>query len=704
MKFVARMFATMAFAFLLASPLWADDAPKRGSTAKKKVSTSEDLTSRRDGQGVPEPFVQAPPFAQAPQTEEANEDDSVSSRPAPPAAEAKPKDFTLLPVRLMPVAQPATGAESPAMSSSRRSATPGQVGAGSSTGRDVITPKVELFLGYSYVRAVKMNLGNRIADLQGGDANIAFNLNRYLGLVGDFAGYHADSLTFNGAGTSRTVDAEGRVFTYMAGPRLSYRRPRFTLFGQVLFGDANARKVTIGGCTGSSVCTPLLSENVFAMALGGGLDVKVHRNIALRIIQAEYLMTRFKDPSSTAGTNGVRNNVRLSAGIVFRFGGNPPPPPAPLNRPPVTSCSIDKTTVYAGSGDFAVVHASASDPDNDPLTYSWTTNGGALEGSGPEVRWNSSGVTAGTYTAKVLVSDGRGGTADCSADIRVEPRPNRPPTMSCSADRNSVLIGEPVQIAATASDPDDDPLTYSWNSSGGEVRGTGASVKFDTAGLQAGRYSVTGHVDDSRGGTADCQLGIEVQEPPPPPRMVELEKRLDLHSIYFPTARPSAANPNGGLVGSQEQILLTLAADFKEYLQFRPEAHLILGGHADERGSQEYNKALTERRVERTRNFLVGHGVPAKAIETRSFGKEDNLSAEQVKEQAAQNPDLTSDDRKQMLDNLRVMVLANNRRVDVSLSTTGQQSTHRYPFNAKDFLALINTKGAEKKRPARKKP
>jgi hypothetical protein len=64
-----------------------------------------------------------------------------------------------------------------------------------------------------------------------------------------------------------------------------------------------------------------------------------------------------------------------------------------------------------------------------------------------------------------------------------------------------------------------------------------------------------------------------------------------------------------------------------------------------------------------------------------------------------------------------VMVLANNRRVDVTLSTTGEQSTRRYPFNAQDYLALISTKGGEKeskpavrtrggarKPPVRKKP
>jgi hypothetical protein len=108
--------------------------------------------------------------------------------------------------------------------------------------------------------------------------------------------------------------------------------------------------------------------------------------------------------------------------------------------------------------------------------------------------------------------------------------------------------------------------------------------------------------------------------------------------------------------------------------------------------------------VDRTRSFLVEHGVLATAIETRSFGKENNLTAEQVKEQIDQNPDLTPQDRQQMLTNLRILVLANNRRVDVTLSTTGQQSVRRYPFNAKDYLALVNTKDGEKKPPVSKKP
>jgi len=70
----------------------------------------------------------------------------------------------------------------------------------------------------------------------------------------------------------------------------------------------------------------------------------------------------------------------------------------------------------------------------------------------------------------------------------------------------------------------------------------------------------------------------------------------------------------------------------------------------------------------------------------------------------ADNPDLTPEERQQLTKNFSVLVLANNRRVDVTLSTTGQQSIRRYPFNAKDFLALVSTKGGETKRPVKQPP
>jgi outer membrane protein OmpA-like peptidoglycan-associated protein len=373
--------------------------------------------------------------------------------------------------------------------------------------------------------------------------------------------------------------------------------------------------------------------------------------------------------------------------------------------PPSAACSVQPTEVFAGEP----VTATASGSDFNPkrtVKYNWNGTEVKVAGNNASTQVDTTGLQPGSYGVTANLSDGRkNGLASCSARFTVkEPRP---PVISCSADPASVRTGGTSTINSNASSPDGRRLTYSYTASAGEISGKGDTATLNTRGAQPGRITVTCNVSDDRNPplTASSTTMVNVEAPPPPaPAIKELEVKLALHSIYFQTARPTAENPEGGLVDSQAEILKTLAEDFKNYLKYRPDAHLIIGGHADPRGSEEYNKALTERRVERTKNSLVEHGVPADHIETRSFGKVDQLTADQVKEQIAQNPDLTPDDRQQMLNNLQVMVLANNRRVDVSLSTTGQQSTHRYPFNAKDYLALISTKGGEKKPPVKKKP
>ena len=114
--------------------------------------------------------------------------------------------------------------------------------------------------------------------------------------------------------------------------------------------------------------------------VGVGFDVKLTHHIALRPLEADYLITHFDNPFPNTAHRGWQSNVRLSSGIVFRFGGEKPAPPP--DQSPVASCSVDRSMVYTRSGDFVVVTANASDPDNDPLTYTWTTSGGAVEGNG----------------------------------------------------------------------------------------------------------------------------------------------------------------------------------------------------------------------------------------------------------------------------------------------------------------------------------
>jgi outer membrane protein OmpA-like peptidoglycan-associated protein len=558
------------------------------------------------------------------------------------------------------------------------------------------TPKVEWFVGYSFWRAMPTASSNRMGYLHGGSTSVAYNFNRYVGLVADFGGYDNSRLTLFSPTGSQTLNSGGSAYTYVFGPRFSYRRhERFTPFVQALFGGVHASPVTISGCTGNPNCTPLGSDNTFATLLGAGFDIGISHHVALRLLEGDFLLTHFENSSGGQG-RGWQNNVRFSTGIVFRFGGNPPPPPS---APIAASCSADKEMVYVGSGDFVAVRVQASNPDNIPLNYSWSASEGAVDGSGPQVRWSSSDRRPGSYKIMVRVDNGRNNTADCSANIRVELRPNRPPTISCSAGLGAPTVGEQVEITAIASDPDDDPLSFSWNASGGRIEGSGSSVRFQTANLPPGSYAIRGQVDDGRTGTANCTVNVDVQAvqvAQPPVEVKELEARLALHSIYFPSGRPTVADPTGGVVESQKTVLLELANDFNRYLILMPRAHLILEGHADRRGSVQFNNDLTERRVESAKGFLVEHGIPAANIETRSLGKQENLDAGEVKQLIDQNPDLSNEERQRIKENLQVIVLANNRRVDVSLNTTGQQSVRQYPFSAKDSLTLLSTKGGER--------
>lgn len=59
-----------------------------------------------------------------------------------------------------------------------------------------------------------------------------------------------------------------------------------------------------------------------------------------------------------------------------------------------------------------------------------------------------------------------------------------------------------------------------------------------------------------------------------------------------------------------------------EYLQSHPDTNVVLEGHADERGTREYNLGLGERRARAVEQYLTLQGVPASQIEIVSYGEE----------------------------------------------------------------------------------
>ncbi|MGD0227657.1 MAG: OmpA family protein [Terriglobia bacterium] len=171
-----------------------------------------------------------------------------------------------------------------------------------------------------------------------------------------------------------------------------------------------------------------------------------------------------------------------------------------------------------------------------------------------------------------------------------------------------------------------------------------------------------------------------------------LETKLTFNSIYYPTNLPTVKDPQGGLVPGQSRRLDEIVTNFKEYLTVRPEANLLLEAHADLRGSVAFNKTLSQRRADLVKSYLVEHGVPAEKITTTAFGKEKNLTNKQVEDLTAQNPNLSPEDRKRVDSNIAAFRLANNRRVDLRLSTTGQTSQQFYPYNSDDLNVLLGEK------------
>jgi outer membrane protein OmpA-like peptidoglycan-associated protein len=442
-----------------------------------------------------------------------------------------------------------------------------------------LVPKTEINGGYSYIN---FGPGSGFSNFNNHGANggFAYNATRYLGLVGDLGVYGFDRQV-NG------INANDSLYTFMAGPRLNWRSfDHFVPFAEILFGAARGGP----GLTGS------VSQSTFALAAGGGVDLVLTKYLAWRFAQIDYLMTNFS--GANLNPSSRQNSLRLGTGVVFRFGiPNPPPPP---NHPPVAACSANPTSVYAGSNDPITVHVNASDPDNDTLTYSYTASSGTVEGNGPDARFNTSGLSEGSYTVTAKVDDGKGGTATCAADITVAKKPNQPPTISCATDRSPIMPGERTGITSTASDPDGDPLTYSYSATGGQVTGDGPKATFDSTGLAPGSYTVKCSVSDGRGGTADASTNVDVQQPPPPPQ----------------AAKAGDCGYNKAGASRFDNACKRVGDDVALRLNNDPNAKLVIVGFAD--GKEPKAAKLAQTRADLAKKYIVEKGVDASRISTRT--------------------------------------------------------------------------------------
>lgn len=335
-----------------------------------------------------------------------------------------------------------------------------------------------------------------------------------------------------------------------------------------------------------------------------------------------------------------------------------------------------------------------------PVTAQLSANTNQLScGQGTELNWKSanavdtaiSGIgeapAQGDQSAKpthdttyVLTAKGPGGEATESTTVKVDATPTVALTLGQPEVRYHKVGARVVE---------QDSTTLDWkvaNANSARVEPSNSDAMSGSEKITADpKQTEVGPVNESVtytitaanacGGTTTRTATLHIVgsiDPPP---------ATTLASLFFPTAYPTVHHPTVGLIPSEKENLDKLATQFKNFSNYEPKASLLVIGYADVRGSEKYNLALSKRRAALVRDYLVSKGVPASDIEVRGEGKDNQLDEKTVgvlESQSKEKP------QGWMTQSTKTTWLAYNRRADLVLQPTRQQSTMFYPADAPD--------------------
>jgi opacity protein-like surface antigen len=190
-------------------------------------------------------------------------------------------------------------------------------------------PKVEVFVGYSALgeangRGIRFGPNafvgaNYSAAKAGFETSIIRNFSKHFGIKGDFSA-HFNNESSRGpvaactpacTTVTQAFQLKTRVYNFLAGPEFKARNStRFTPFAHVLGGVAHtSANFTTPGPTFNLLLKK--SDNSFAMALGGGIDIRASKRVSFRALM-DYNPVFVHD-----STSGSRDFVRFSLGVLI---------------------------------------------------------------------------------------------------------------------------------------------------------------------------------------------------------------------------------------------------------------------------------------------------------------------------------------------------------------------------------------------------
>jgi outer membrane protein OmpA-like peptidoglycan-associated protein len=341
----------------------------------------------------------------------------------------------------------------------------------------------------------------------------------------------------------------------------------------------------------------------------------------------------------------------------------------------------DLVAVAGVNGNFSLAPPNINCGQSSTLTWQTSeTVDATISGIGAVPTSGSQTVTPHATTTYDFEASGLGGTVKGTGTVNVNTKVDA--TLAANpAEIHYRKIGDKVITQESS--------TVTWSTANADSVNLDPVGKVDASGSQTvkgtPKKTDLGQVDESTsytlnasnacGGAATQTATVHITG------SIEPLPEVVLQSVFYPTDYPDEKHPQDGLVKSQQAPLATLAAGLKKYLEYDPDAKLSVEAHADERGSSPYNQELSERRVQRVKEYLVEQGVPAGKILTAAYGKERPIDKKAVKDLEAANPNKPP---KARLKNAEGDWLAYNRRVDVILLPSGKKSSEYYPHAAAD--------------------
>jgi outer membrane protein OmpA-like peptidoglycan-associated protein len=497
-------------------------------------------------------------------------------------------------------------------------------------------PRAETFVGYTYMRGWPS--GNNVPSFSanGGGGQFVYNFGRWIGAVADVGAVH------NGSIGGYNLDS---TFTnFLFGPRIPIRvHSRVTPYFQTLFGGVHASTSARVNAPGEGVIIPppiavprivvpsndavalraAASQTAFAMAIGGGLDIKLSKVVSFRPIGLDYFMTRLQNLRTMNDNN--QHNLRYTAGLNFTFGGEapaPPPPPAPK----LTTC-WDGSSVTAGTPcpkrDMTVRLAGAQNTvcAGTPVsiatagelpegtTLEWTVNGQPA-GQGSAFEFATAGKEPGTYNIGVTGSASEYNNASAETSITI--LPYRAPTGSLQVSPPEIWVGEqalitPTFVAGQCGGPLGDPALSATEGSIRDRRYDSSGIQFDASDTSEQRKTVRllARASDGKSeATAEATVVVK--------------RKAALMATRFPDVvfpEGSARVNNCG-----KRVLLE---ELKPFIEKDPTGKVVLVGHLTEnetkRGNLDQQRALNAAAV-----LSAGQGVcsrfPASQIVVSATG------------------------------------------------------------------------------------